>query len=322
MSEVVGLEMRKAYATVVADLFREHPDEIFALEADLSSAMATGGLGQVMGDHYVNVGIMEAHMVSAAAGINVSGGFAFVHSFGQFLARRALDQIFVSLAYAQLSACLVGSDAGVTAEHNGGTHMTFEDMGIVRVIPGVHVYEVCDPVQFAAVLRGAHARRGLTYVRTIRKLPARAIYPAGTDFGDAGARILRAGTDVSLLACGVEVAEALQAADLLAAQGISADVVDVFRIKPLDSGVILDSVRRTGAVVTAENHNVINGLGSAVAELLAEHQPTPLYRVGVRERFGQVGTTDWLMGDYGLTAADIAGAAARTIARANNVNAR
>lgn len=315
MSEVVGLEMRKAYATVVADLFREHPDEIFAMEADLSSSMATSGLAGLMGDHYVNVGIMESHMVSASAGINISGGFAFVHSFGQFLARRAMDQIFVSLAYAQLSACLVGSDAGVTAEHNGGTHMTFEDMGIVRVIPGIHVYDVCDPVQFAAVLRGAHARKGLTYVRTIRKAPKRAIYAGDTDFGDSGARILRAGTDVSLLACGIEVAEALDAAEALAAKGVSAEVVDVFRIKPLDSDVILDSVRRTGAVVTCENHNVINGLGSAVAELLAESQPTPQYRVGVRERFGQVGTTGWLMGDYGLTSADIAGAAEGVLAR-------
>ncbi len=315
MSDVVGMEMRKAYATVVGDLFREHPDEIFAMEADLSSAMATSGLSTLMGDHYVNVGIMEAHMVSASAGINVSGGYAFVHSFGQFLARRALDQIFVSLAYAQLSACLVGSDAGVTAEHNGGTHMTFEDMGIIRFIPGVHVYEVSDPVQFASVLRGAYARKGLTYVRTIRKKPKREIYAADTDFGDSGARVLREGTDVSLLASGIEVVEALEAAEALEARGISAEVVDVFRIKPLDDSVLLGSVRKTGAVVTCENHNVINGLGSAVAELLGENQPTPMYRVGVRERFGQVGTTDWLLGDYGLTASSIVTAAEGVLAR-------
>ncbi len=313
MSEVYGLEMRKAYAATVADLYRGHPDEIFALEADLSSSMSTAGLASLMGEHYVNVGIMEANMVGISAGLNVVGGFAYVHSFGQFLARRAMDQIFVSLAYARLSACLVGSDAGVTAEHNGGTHMTFEDMGIVRVIPGIHVYDVSDPVQFAAVLRGAYARRGLTYVRTNRKQAHRDLYADGTEFGDAGARILRAGTDVSLLACGIEVAEALDAADALAERGISAEVVDVFRIKPLDEAVVLDSVGRTGAVVTCENHNVINGLGSAVAELLAERLPTRQWRIGAREQFGQVGTTRYLMGEYGLTAADIAAAAERLV---------
>lgn len=314
-TNVTGLEMRQAYAAVVEDLYREHPNEIFAMEADLSSAMATSGLKQAMGSHYVNVGIMEAHMVSAAAGINVAGGFAYVHSFGQFLARRAMDQVFVSLAYAQLSACLVGSDAGVTAEHNGGTHMTFEDVGILRVIPDITIYDVSDQVQFAAALRGAYERGGLTYIRTIRKAPKRSLYAADTDFGGDGARVLREGSDVSLFACGIEVAEALEAADLLAQKGISAEVVDVFRIKPLDDSVLLDSARRTGAVVTCENHNVINGMGSAVAELLAENQPTRQYRIGVRERFGQVGTTDWLMGDYGLTAADIATAAERLLGK-------
>lgn len=173
MSDVTGLEMRQAYAKVVGDLYAEHPGEIYALEADLSSSMSTSGLAEVMGANYVNVGIMEAHMVSLAAGLNLTGGFAFAHSFGQFLARRAMDQIFVSLAYAGLSGCLVGSDAGVTAEHNGGTHMTFEDMGIVRVIPKATVYEVSDPVEFEHALRDAYARKGLTYIRTIRKAPKR-----------------------------------------------------------------------------------------------------------------------------------------------------
>ncbi|MBP8919089.1 MAG: hypothetical protein KBG85_05235 [Micropruina sp.] len=306
-----GQELRKAYATTVRELFDEHPD-VYALEADLSSSMGTSGLRHHMGAHYVNVGIMEAHMVSTAAGLSLVGGYAFVHSFGQFLARRAMDQIFVSLAYARLNACLVGSDAGVTAEHNGGTHMTFEDMGIVRVIPGIHVYDVCDPVQLSAVLRGAYDRKGLTYVRTIRKAAARDIYPEGTDFGTSGARLLRRGSDVTLAACGIEVAEALAAADLLAAEGIEADVIDVFRVKPLDADVLLESVARTGAVVTCENHNVINGLGSAVAETLAESLPTRQRRIGVREQFGQVGTTRYLMEQYGLTAEAIA-AEARTL---------
>ncbi|MBN9104454.1 MAG: hypothetical protein J0I14_05580 [Propionibacteriaceae bacterium] len=315
MSDVVGLEMRQAYAKVVGDLYAEHPGEVYALEADLSSSMSTSGLAEVMGASYVNVGIMEAHMVSLAAGLNLTGGFAFAHSFGQFLARRAMDQIFVSLAYAGLSGCLVGSDAGVTAEHNGGTHMTFEDMGIVRVIPKVTVYEVSDPVQFEFALRDAYARKGLTYIRTIRKAPKLEVYPPGVDFGSAGARVLRDGSDVTLVASGIEVVEALEAANLLAESGIQAEVIDSYRIKPLDADVILGSVRKTGAVVTCENHNVINGLGSAVAEVLAEQAPTPQYRIGVREQFGQVGTTDYLMQHYGLTAPVIAEKAKELLAR-------
>ncbi|MEL4358224.1 MULTISPECIES: transketolase family protein [unclassified Luteococcus] len=310
---LAGIELRKAYAQTVEELFREFPEEIYALEADLSSSMSTDRLAEPMGEHYVNVGIMEAHMIGTAAGLAAVGGYAFVHSFGQFLTRRAMDQIFVSLAYAQLGACLVGSDAGVTAEHNGGTHMTFEDMGIVRVIPGIHVYDVCSPVQLAAVLREAHRRRGLTYVRTQRKAPAVEVYPEGFGAAEAGAVVLREGSDVSLLACGIEVSEALAAADLLAEQGISAEVVDVFRVKPLDETVVLGSARRTGAVITCENHNVINGLGSAVAELLAEQLPTPLYRIGVREQFGQVGTTAYLLEHYGLGRAGIAEAAIRLV---------
>lgn len=315
MSDVVGLEMRQTYAKVVADLYQEHPAEIYALEADLSSSMSTSGLATVMGSHYVNVGIMEAHMVSLAAGLNISGGFAYAHSFGQFIARRAMDQIFVSLAYAGLSACLVGSDAGVTAEHNGGTHMTFEDAGIVRVIPHATVYEVSDPVQFQAALIDAYERKGLTYIRTIRKKPKQELYRAGTDFGGAGATVLREGSDVTLIASGIEVAEALAAADTLAAEGVQAEVIDAFRLKPLDEVTIVASARKTGAVVTCENHNVINGLGSAVAEVLGEQQPTPMYRIGVRNRFGQVGTTAYLMGDYGLTASDIAERAKAVITR-------
>ncbi len=316
MPEVSGLEMRQTYAKVVADLYRAHPREVFAVEADLSSSMSTSGLAKVMGSHYVNVGIMEAHMVSLAAGLNIAGGFAYAHSFGQFIARRAMDQIFVSLAYAGLSGCLVGSDAGVSAEHNGGTHMTFEDAGTVRVIPGVTVYEVCDPVQFEAALVDAYDRGGLTYIRTIRKAPKREIYREGTDFGTAGAMVLREGTDVTLVASGIEVAEALAAADILADEGIQAEVIDAYRWKPLGADVIVASAAKTGAVVTCENHNVINGLGSAVAEVLGERQPTPMYRVGVRDKFGQVGSTAYLMDHYGLNAEAITLRAREVIARA------
>lgn len=313
MTEPNRTEMRQVYARVVADLFAEYPEQVYALEADLSSAMATTGLRQVMADHYLNVGIMEAHLVGVAAGLGLTGGFGFVHSFGQFLARRAMDQIFVSLAYSGIGACLVGSDAGISAEHNGGTHMTFEDLGIVRGIPGITVWEVCDPVQFAAMLRQAFAKGGLSYIRTIRKAPGLEVYPRGHDFGSGGATRLREGSDITLIGCGMAVAEALRAAELLHRDGIGAEVIDAFRVAPLDAEVILDSVTKTNTVVTCENHSVINGLGSAVAELLAEHHPARLYRVGVRNAFGQVGTVDYLAGCYRMRAEDIADQARRLL---------
>ncbi len=300
-----GPEMRQVYAQTVEELWLEAPNDVFALEADLSSAMSTTRLAPIMGPNYVNVGIMEAHMIGVAAGVSLAGGFAFVHSFGQFLARRAMDQIFVSLAYAHLSACLVGSDSGISAEHNGGTHMTFEDLGILRGIPQITCFDVCDPIQFAAILKQARAEGGLTYVRTIRKLAPRELYEPDADFSDCGAKVLKSGQDVTLIACGIEVAEALTAADMLAQRGIRAEVIDAYRIQPLDAEIILNSAAKTSAVVTAENHNVRNGLGSAVAELLAEELPTKMRRVGIRDRFGQVGTSDYLSRDYGLDAATI-----------------
>lgn len=291
-------------------------DSVYMLEADLSSSMSTAGLKDKLGPNYINVGIMEAHMMGLAAGLGLAGGYAFVHSFGQFVTRRAFDQLFVSLAYAKIPACIVGSDAGVTAEHNGGTHMTFEDMGLVRVIPGVRAYDVCDPVQFAAILKKARRWKGLTYIRTIRKAPKKVIYPDGGSFGDEGGRVLREGTDVTILAAGIEVAEALEAADRLAQEdGINAEVIDMFRINPLDTALLLASAGKTGRVVTAENHSVINGLGSAVAEVLAEHLPTPMERVGVLEHFGQVGVTSYLMEQYELTASDIAVAVRKVLQR-------
>ncbi|MGJ3509292.1 transketolase family protein [Enemella sp. A6] len=309
-----GMEMRKAYAAVLEELGTADKD-VYVLEADLSSSMSTAGLKDKLGPNYINVGIMEAHMMGVAAGLGLAGGYAFVHSFGQFVTRRAFDQLFVSLAYSKVPACIVGSDAGVTAEHNGGTHMTFEDMGLVRVIPDVQLYDVCDPVQFAAILKKARESGKLTYIRTIRKAPKTTIYPDGETFGDEGGRVLREGTDVTLVACGIEVGEALAAADLLAEEGISAEVIDMFRIKPLDSELLLRSAGKTGRVVTAENHSVINGLGSAVAETLAEHLPTPMERIGVIEHFGQVGLTDYLMEFYQLTASDIAVAARKVLKR-------
>lgn len=294
-------EMRQVYAETVYELAQKDP-QVIVMEADLSSSMSTGSLKDKLPNQYVNVGIMEANMMSLAAGLNITGRKPFLHSFGQFLTRRAFDQVFVSLAYARLSAVLVGSDAGVTAEHNGGTHMTFEDMGLMRSVPKASVYEASDPTQLAYLLKKGYEEGGVHYIRTIRKDTVK-LYDENTNFEKA--QVLREGTDVTIVASGIMVAEALQAADTLAKEGIEAAVIDMFYIKPLDGETLLNSVKKTGKVVTAENHNVNNGLGSAVCEYLAENYPVPVRRIGVKEQFGQVGLTPYLQEFYGLTTENI-----------------
>ena len=304
-------EMRQTYADTIHELAKED-DRVIALEADLSSAMSTSRLESELPGQYVNVGIMEANMMGLAAGLSVVGRKPFIHSFGQFVTRRAFDQLFVSLGYAQLNAVIVGSDAGVTAEHNGGTHMTFEDIGLMREVPNAYVYEASDAHQFKYLLKKAYKDGGIHYIRTIRK-KAINLYDENESFEKA--KVHRNGKDVTIVSSGIMVAESLKAADLLSQQGIDATVIDMFSIKPLDIETLIEAAKATGAVVTAENHNVNGGLGSAVAEALAEHYPVPLYRVGVRERFGQVGQTDYLKTVYGLDAQTIVREVERVIKR-------
>jgi transketolase len=224
------------------------------------------------------------------------------------------DQIFVSAAYARLNVRIIGSDPGVTASFNGGTHMPFEDMGLMRGIPGVTVIEPVDSVMLADVLRRTKDMYGVFYIRLSRK-QSEQIYEEGSTFEIGRAVTLRGGSDVTLAATGIMVAEAVRAADELAKEGISARVMNVFTLKPIDEDAIASAAGETGAVVTAENHNVINGLGSAVAETLARRSPAPLEMVGVRDEFGEVGSVGYLKERFGLTAAEIVSCAKKAIAR-------
>ncbi|MCW6652945.1 transketolase family protein [Aerococcaceae bacterium NML210727] len=293
------MEMRKVYAETIKQIALQD-ERVFVLEADLSSAIATSGLKEVLGERYVNLGIMEANMMGVSAGISVSGGICFVHTFGQFATRRAFDQIFVSLAYAQQNVVIVGSDSGVTAEHNGGTHMTFEDTGLMRLVPHAKVYDVSDEVQLKYILEKAYREGGVNYIRMMRKEAVK-LYSEGARF-DSGATLVKEGKDLTLLANGICVSESLAAAEQLEKEGVSVEVIDCYSVKPLDAETILTSARKTGRVMTCENHNVIGGLGSAVCELLSEKQPTPVMRLGVHEHFGQVGKLAYLKDYYGISA--------------------
>ncbi|MFH6657455.1 transketolase family protein [Streptococcus suis] len=293
-------EMRLVYSDFLAQVGQEDTT-IAAIEADLSSSMATNKLSSVLGGRYVNVGIMEQEMVGVAAGLSLLGYKPYIHTFGPFASRRVYDQVFISLAYAQLNATIIGSDAGVSAEMNGGTHMPFEELGLMRLIPKARVYEVSDDVQFQAVLKETIKVDGLKYIRTIRKAPT-AIYQGGEDFSK-GYCILRQGEDMTLLASGIMVEQALKAADQLEAQGVSVQVIDLFRIKPIHEDI--PALLSGRPVLTVENHNRIGGLGSSICELMATDLTTPVHRIGIEESFGQVGQQAYLMDVYGLTAEHI-----------------
>jgi len=301
------IEMRQAYANTLLELAQSNPD-IIGLDADLMASISTNKIQDKIPNQLINCGIMEAHMVSAAAGFSLTGKIPFIHTFAQFATRRAYDQLFISGAYAQLNMKIIGSDAGVTAEHNGGTHMPFEDIGLMRLIPHATVYEASDSTMLKYLLKQVAEEYGIHYIRTTRKTAVK-IYDDNEIFEKGKGKVLREGNDVTLIASGIEVAEALKAADILAEEGIEATVIDMYCIKPIDAELIVRYAKQTKGIVTCENHNVIGGLGSAVAEVLCEQYPTPLRRIGVKEQFGQVGQTDYLKQFYELTAEDIAKAA-------------
>ncbi|MGZ7441788.1 transketolase family protein [Paenibacillus sp. TH7-28] len=311
--ELENVEMRQMYANTLLELAKANPN-VIGLEADLMSAISTNKIIKEIPEQIINTGIMEANMMGVAAGLSLTGRIPYVHTFGQFATRRTFDQLFISGGYAKTNIKILGSDAGVTAEHNGGTHMAFEDLGLVRLIPGAHVYEVSDSTMLRYLLRKIEKEHGIHYIRTIRKNAVK-LYPENEVFEAGKGKVLREGGNVTIIASGIMVAESLKAADLLQEQGIEASVIDMFSIKPIDQDLIVKYAEKTKAVVTAENHNVIGGLGSAVAEVLSEHCPTRMRRIGVREQFGQVGKLEYLKEFYKLTAKDIAGAAEEVVAR-------
>ena len=306
-------EMRFVYAGALIQAAREDA-RVVSVNCDLSSSTGTVPFANEFPDRSFNVGIQEANGCGVAAGLSAVGFIPFYHSFAVFSSRRICDQIFQSCAYAGLNVKIMGCDAGVSATYNGGTHMAFEDVGVLRSIPEVTIVEPSDAAMMAALVPMIKDMYGVVYMRFPRKQTPD-IYPVGTNFTIGKAAVLREGSDVTLIASGMLVLPAILAADRLAAEGISAGLVDMFTIKPIDKTCIVDCAKRTGAVITAENHNIIGGLGSAVAEVLSEEYPVPLARVGVRDHFGEVGTQEYLMEQFGLTAESIYQKAKEVIAK-------
>ncbi|MDD4583425.1 MAG: transketolase C-terminal domain-containing protein [Eubacteriales bacterium] len=306
-------EMRAVFAEVM-DEMASKDERVIYFDADLMNSISMMGFSKKYPDRTFNCGIQEANMIGTAAGISAVGMIPFVHTFGCFATRRVLDQVFVSAAYAKLNIRIIGSDPGVTAAFNGGTHMPFEDMGLMRGIPEVTVMEPTDTVMLADLLRQTKDMYGVFYIRLSRK-KADKVYENGSTFTIGKAITLREGKDVTIIATGIMVAEAMRAAEALQKAGISARVLNIFTLKPLDTEAVVKAAKETGAIVTAENHNIINGLGSAVAEALSENFPVPLERVGIKDLFGEVGSVEFLKKRFQLTAEEIANRAQKAISR-------
>lgn len=304
---------REAFGATLIELVADGVD-VVAVEADLSKSTTTAKFQAVHPARFFNVGIAEQNMIGTAAGLAVAGKVAFTGSFAVFATGRAYDQVRNTVCYSDLDVKLAPTHSGVTVGPDGGSHQMIEDLALMRVLPGMRVLVPADFAAARAALKIAAETPGPFYVR-LGRAAVPAVYDESTEFELGKAYVLRTGSDVTLAACGVMVAEALEAAELLAKDGIEAEVIDVMSIKPIDVETITGSVAKTGAIVTCEEHSIIGGLGSAVAELLGEYVPAPLARVGVKDVFGTSGDPSELMVHFGLTGADIAAAAKGVIER-------
>lgn len=306
-------EMRKVYCQTLMELAEKDP-RICILDADLVGSSGTKAFFEKYPDRAIDCGIQEANMIGVAAGLSAVGMVPFAHSFAPFATRRVADQIFISCAYAQNNVRIVGTDPGVAAAYNGGTHMPFEDMGVLMSMAGVTLFEPADTVQLKWLIKKLQNEYGVFYIRMLRKL-ATGIYEEGSEFEIGKIPVVKDGKDVCIIASGIMLAEALKAAEALEQQNISAAVLNMFTWKPVDHEKIRKYAEKCGCIVTAENHNIVGGMGAAVAASLSANHPVPVELVGINDRFGQVGTEDFLRKEYDLTPEHIERAAKKAISR-------
>lgn len=296
-------EMRQVFGKSLEKLLTERND-VYVLDADLSKANGTNFLYEKFPDRCINVGIMEQSMVSVAAGIASKGNTVFVSSFAPFAVRRAFDQIALSVAYTGQSVVIVGTDPGISAELNGGTHMSFEDIAAMRALSGMTIIEPCDEIELEKAMDKIAKLKKPTYLRLFRKeLPV--LHDEDYDFDLNKVDVIKCGQDVSIFCSGLMVHEALSAAKELEKEGIFAEVINVHTIKPLDEEGVLSSLNKTNRAVVCDNHSVYGGLFSAIAEVAAQKHPTKIFPVGVKEKYGDVGTLSYLKEMLGISKDDI-----------------
>ena len=306
MAKVKELTQREAFGNYLRELGEKNPN-IFVFDADLACCTYGNRFGETCPRRYYNVGIAEANMICMAAGVASTGKIAFACSFAMFTAGRGYDQIRNSLAYPNLNVKVIGTYAGISVGEDGATHQCIEDMAIMRAIPNMVVLNPTDINETIKATDAMIAHDGPAYMRLPRVVveEVTANVPGYTFELGKGAQLLE-GKDVTVIATGLMVQEALKAAGMLKNDGISIRVIDMHTIKPLDKDIIIKAARETGAIVTAEEHNILGGLGGAVAEIVVENCPVPMLRVGVEDKFGKSGNAESLMKEYGLTAQDIA----------------
>lgn len=310
---MANIATRDAYGEALAELGAIN-DKVVVLDADLSKSTKTNDFKKVYPERFFNLGIAEQNLLGTAAGFAAAGKIPFASSFAVFAVGRAYDQIRNSIAYPNLNVKIAATHAGLTVGEDGGSHQMLEDIALMRAVPNMTVIVPADGVETKQVVMAAAEHQGPVYIRLGRpKVPV--LLGDDYKFEIGKGVVLKEGTDVTLVGTGIMVSKAMEAAELLAADGISAAVVNISTIKPLDNALITEMAQKTGAVVTAEEHNIYGGLGSAVAEVLVETCPVPMARVGVEDKFGESGLPDELLEKYGLTAANIAAKAKAVIAK-------
>lgn len=304
---------RDVFGHELVQLAREHP-EIVVLDADLASSTRVTYFADEFPDRFFQMGVAEQNMVGAAAGMALMGKIPFVSTFCVFAARRACDQVAISVAHCHLNVKLVGAYSGIVSGNNGATHQAVEDVGIMRSIPGIVIVDPADDVEMRQAVRAITEFEGPVYLRLTRDVWPR-VCPAGYRFALGKAVQVRQGDDVTLIGSGMMTSQCLEAARHLVESGIEARVLNMATLKPIDTEAIVRASTETGALVTAENHNIFGGLGSAVAEVLAEHAPAPMERIGIRDCYGECGGNTDLLHKYGMSPQHIADAACSVLRR-------
>ena len=314
MADIKKMATRDAYGKTLVELGKINKD-IVVLDADLSVSTKTSLFAKEFPDRFFDMGVAEQDMISTAAGLASCGKIAFASTFAVFGSGRAWEQVRMSVAYTRLNVKVVVTHAGITTGEDGASHQAIEDIAIMRVIPNMTVIVPADAVETAKVIKAAAEFHGPAYIRLSRTATPIIYENENSNFEIGRGIVMKEGKDLTIIACGLMVAASLDAARQLEKEGISARVVNLHTIKPLDKEIIINCARETGAIVTAEEHNIIGGLGGAVAEVLGENYPVPMARVGVKDMFGESGRPDELLVKYGLMPENIIDAARSVLAR-------
>ena len=309
----MGKATREAYGNALAAVGAKNKN-IVVLDADLSKSTKTNAFKEQFPDRFFNAGIAEQNLISVGAGLATAGKIPFVSSFAMFATGRAFEQIRNAVCYPKLNVKVCATHAGITVGEDGATHQSLEDIACMRVLPNMTVVVPADEAETTSVIEWAANYQGPVYVR-LGRAGVDDTTPAGYQFVPGKSQTLVEGADLTIIACGALVGPAVEGAKELAQAGISARVINMASIKPIDKDAIVKAAQETGAILTAEEHNVLGGLGSAVAEVVVQEAPVPMAFVGVQDSFGESGTPKELMAKYGLTAKDIVAAAKKLVAR-------